>query len=219
MSKIYDGGYVPVNRAAAMAIGDQKTDKITLPERFYREHWHTPPKMRDVQEEQAKKPDFQDLTGFKLGRRTVVGLSSKQAGEGSAYWVVRCVCGVYELQRGRALRTGRAPDMCCWCNYNEFLRHDGSKKLVQSFDGGPWKECPLIDRHAATEAKIDYSGVRFGTLTIIGLPVDRSKGYRTWITRCDCGLHERRNVNGLIKKYKKGEVVTCATCAYKSERP
>lgn len=219
MSKIYDGGYVPVNRAAAMAISPQKTDEVTLPKKFFREHWDVPPPMREITDDLRKNPGFVDLTGRTFGRRKVVGLSAKVVDQNSTYWVLRCVCGIYELQRGRALKRGSAPDRCCWCTYNEFLQHDGSKRLVGSADGGPWEECPALDEEAVKRAHIDFSQCKFGDLTVLGLPKEnRTKKFRTWVVRCSCGLYERRNIKTLIKKFEKEGNVMCATCAYKLER-
>ncbi|MBX4889795.1 hypothetical protein [Rhizobium bangladeshense] len=73
-------------------------------------------------------PEFVDLTGIKSGRLTVLGMAVEVSANGTR-WVVRCVCGSYELRRTRYLKacaaghkTGNDEPMCGSCAYTKKLR-------------------------------------------------------------------------------------------------
>ncbi len=51
---------------------------------------------------------FLDLSGRKLGRLTVIGLSATTP----ARWVCRCICGIYALRTSKAIKAA-ASDACC----------------------------------------------------------------------------------------------------------
>lgn len=60
-----------------------------------------------------------DLTGMKFGHFTVIGCSEYEAGTftNRVKWVVKCVCGRYELRGTRALKTrGSRNPKCNECN-------------------------------------------------------------------------------------------------------
>lgn len=54
-----------------------------------------------------------NLTGRRVGKLTVVGLSPIGTGGGGARWVVQCTCGAYEHRNTRFIRTGRAAGAAC----------------------------------------------------------------------------------------------------------
>lgn len=73
-------------------------------------------------------PEFVDLTGIRSGRLTVLGIAVDVSANGTR-WVVRCVCGSYELRRTRYLKacaagekTGDDEPMCGSCSYTKKLR-------------------------------------------------------------------------------------------------
>jgi hypothetical protein len=78
---------------------------------------------------------FEDLTGFKLGRLTVVGFFSIKKNR----WACRCVCGRYCVRLARAIKNP-APDAACAQCYlqavskrHEFLRRTGKEKPTRDF--------------------------------------------------------------------------------------
>jgi len=73
-------------------------------------------------------PEFVDLTGIKSGRLSVLGMAVDVSANGTR-WVVRCVCGAYELRRTRYIKacaagekTGNNEPMCESCSYTKKLR-------------------------------------------------------------------------------------------------
>ena len=76
-----------------------------------------------------------DLTGVKVGRFTVIGLSMLLG-----RWVVRCQCGNYEHRRSKAITNPKAPgDRCseCWnlayLKRREYLERTGSDRESWEF--------------------------------------------------------------------------------------
>ena len=55
---------------------------------------------------------FNDLTGKKFGRLTVLGLSEKKSGRKS-YWVCECDCGNKKLVRSDSLKRGQVQSCVC----------------------------------------------------------------------------------------------------------
>lgn len=83
-------------------------------------------------------PAFVDLTGLRSGRLTVLGIAIDVTVNGTR-WVVRCVCGSYELRRAKYLKacaagekTGADEPMCGSCAYTNKLRrgHHNPKKAA-----------------------------------------------------------------------------------------
>lgn len=64
------------------------------------------PVLRDVE-----SPTFQDLTGVKFGRLSVVGYSATHKGR----WVCRCTCGNYVLRKTKTVKGGLGA-MCEHCS-------------------------------------------------------------------------------------------------------
>lgn len=218
-NKIYEGGFVPANRAAAMAVSPQKTDELQIPEHYQRPSWDAQPELRQIPK---NKPGFVDLSNRQFSRLRVVGLSTlKRNNKGGVKWVVRCQCGTYETRTQRAILRWSEEmtfDACGRCQYTHDLRFHGSKKLPEALGGGPWKECPELDHDAMDRAPTNHAGLTFGDLTIIGLPKVKRNGFRVWIVRCSCGFYERRSINGIRKKAAADELVACATCMYNDQR-
>lgn len=74
-------------------------------------------------------PEFVDLTGLRSGRLTVIGIAVDATANGTR-WVVRCVCGAYELRRTRYLKACAAGEkvgddepLCGCCAYTKKLRN------------------------------------------------------------------------------------------------
>ncbi len=56
---------------------------------------------------------FQDLTGKRFGRLTVMGRAKRKDRRGTAYWLCRCDCGRRRAVRGQNLRSGRTQSCGC----------------------------------------------------------------------------------------------------------
>lgn len=96
----------PVNRLAARVVGAADSYEFKMSDGAVNSFLPLP--TRPVSRAEACQPCFTDLTGTKLGRLTVVGISA----EVLARWVVRCTCGTYGLRTARAIKAA-APDACC----------------------------------------------------------------------------------------------------------
>ena len=64
----------------------------------------------DVHERKGNR--FDDLTGRRFGKLTVIGLSGKKAGRKS-YWVCQCDCGNKHLVRSDSLKCGNVQSCGC----------------------------------------------------------------------------------------------------------
>lgn len=85
-------------------------------------------------------PAFIDFTGLKIGRLTVIGLSSKKISK-HARWVCKCVCGNYCLRKSKTLKA--PPDqviqVCAQCQLlaahkvKELTRRTGQTTRTKEF--------------------------------------------------------------------------------------
>lgn len=65
--------------------------------------------------------DFENLTGKKFARFTVIGLSAEFKGN----WVVRCSCGKYSCRTKKAINnTKNTQDRCEHCRHLAYLKRD-----------------------------------------------------------------------------------------------
>lgn len=66
-------------------------------------------------------PSFDDLTGKRVGRFTVMGLAQDFKGS----WVVRCDCGRYSTRKKKSLTNHEnVQDRCEHCRHLAFLQRD-----------------------------------------------------------------------------------------------
>ncbi len=94
-------------------------------------HSSEPLPMRDLTNGEKHNPEFIDFSGSKFGRLTVMGISGdvKSNKIGGMAWVVRCVCGAYEIRRTKYVKAcvggnnpGLDEPMCDWCNATRKLQ-------------------------------------------------------------------------------------------------
>lgn len=90
---------------------------------------------------------LEDLRGQRIGRFTVVGLFDDPVPSHGARWVVRCVCGDYEVRKTKALRAmrsnprdeslGASADRCHNCQelarINWKYRREGGRPISDFF--------------------------------------------------------------------------------------
>ena len=105
-NRIYDEpSRLPVNKAAGRVLGGGFNYEPN--KKIVQQHWSAPPKIVPAPR------NFEDLTGRKFGRFTVIGyLPSTNTSKGSL-WLVRCVCGDYESRRTRSVRNPKNNNDCC----------------------------------------------------------------------------------------------------------
>lgn len=69
-------------------------------------------KFETIDTSERKGNGFDDLTGNKYGRLTVIGLSPKVSGRKS-YWVCECTCGNKHVVRSDSLKSGNVQSCGC----------------------------------------------------------------------------------------------------------
>jgi len=80
--------------------------------------WKTRPALKPVPQ------GFDNLTGRKFGRFTVIGLIGGLSTP-RFYWVVRCACGNYETRRPKAIKNPKNNlDRCADCRHLLFLKRE-----------------------------------------------------------------------------------------------
>ena len=112
----------PVDRVAGYVTGQWCGAHHTVPAKTGRNllHWSTYPGVRPF-----KGLAKHDMTGHIFGWFTVVGFYGnwdkwRQGGKARGRWLVRCVCGDYELRRARAIKNpNNQDDKCCNCRWHE----------------------------------------------------------------------------------------------------
>lgn len=96
----------PVDRIAARVVGAGVSFEFKISDGAVNSFLPLP--VRPAQRTEIGQACFVDLTGTKLGRLTVIGISAEVA----ARWVVRCVCGAYGLRTAKAIKAAD-PSACC----------------------------------------------------------------------------------------------------------
>lgn len=92
-------------------------------------HSDLPIQTRAATPRERNDPNYRDLTGVKVGRLSVLGLAAFSTQE-NRRWVVRCVCGCYEVKKSKYIRkciSGEIGEtheaMCLWCLKSRKLQH------------------------------------------------------------------------------------------------
>ena len=81
----------------------------------------TPHALTVVTKAMRGNPSFDDLTGARFGRFTVLGLEKEFKGS----WAVRCDCGRYSTRKKKAItNTENVQDRCEHCRHLAFLQRD-----------------------------------------------------------------------------------------------
>lgn len=97
------------------------------------EHWDPKKAVRDTHIHSEVPLPFTDIpndpgtvglrAGLTFGRLTVLGKHiAKRAWDGKARYVVRCVCGSYEVRSARAIRNADPKASCEACSYQRTIR-------------------------------------------------------------------------------------------------
>lgn len=76
---------------------------------------------RPITKEEFKQQCFVNLTGFRVGRLSVIGVARDFKGK----WVVRCDCGIYSTRRAKSIKNPEnVQDRCEHCRNLAFLKRN-----------------------------------------------------------------------------------------------
>lgn len=128
-----------VNRQAAlMRAKGVKLEEVEPSSHVY--HSMTCPPLRGkawLNKVRGLTPSFIDYTGARMGRLTVVGISTAaRKNNAGVCWAVRCDCGAYEHRHARSLRkwssgiTNMEAWVCCKCRPLEQRRNRATKTSI-----------------------------------------------------------------------------------------
>jgi hypothetical protein len=123
----------PLNRTAS-TVRDGSGDTWEPTMKSGQKHWKAPPLPLEPFIAVPGSKWLIDLTGRQVGRLTVVryhGRSGVSTPE--PMWLVRCVCGDYELRRAKSIIKETENDPCCLiCRANDRLRTRTSKTCTKA---------------------------------------------------------------------------------------
>lgn len=98
-------------------------------------HKRTPLPWRLATEAELANPLWVELFGEVVGRLTVVGVYAGDKQSEYARWVVKCVCGAYEVRRARYIKAcldghnpGEDEPMCQWCQRTNSINKGYGRK-------------------------------------------------------------------------------------------
>jgi hypothetical protein len=106
--------------------------------------WEAPPALVRIGLTHRANASFVDLTGFRVGRLTVLGMVDGMRKEArGALWACRCACGRYVGRRAKSLKTMTVEEaMCNACNYTAKLRAavegNGARQRAESEKARKW---------------------------------------------------------------------------------
>ena len=121
MGDIY--AMVPINKMAAVVTG--AGEHFTPCKLVLTNDSDTPIATRRFTRAEVRADGFLDLTGRRVGRFTVLGISRNF----SRQWVVRCDCGRYSTRTAKAVKNPEnTQDRCEHCRHLAFLRRDEYKR-------------------------------------------------------------------------------------------
>lgn len=119
---------------------------------------------------------FDDLTGKRFTRLLVLGLSNKSTKK-TKYWSCQCDCG-NQIDIAASSLKAQNGNKSCGCLRSELRRRSGN----------------------------DYSGQKFGMLTIVKRDFSIRKDHNPyWLCQCDCGKETVASINNL----KKDKITSC----------
>jgi hypothetical protein len=111
-------------------------------------HWKAPPPA-----ESPLPPTVADLAGERFGRLSVVRYHRSKKAKG-AQWLVRCVCGDYELRSTRALRTAAEDPACHDCEKVDYLRQLSRTSVQRDRVGAAAKQLDELAAKARNGVKL-----------------------------------------------------------------
>lgn len=128
---------------------------------------------------ETAKARFEDLTGMKFHKLTVISLNEERSTSKGRYYNCLCDCGNMVVVRSGSLTQKTRPVKSCGCLHKESMR----------------------------KTAIDLTGKRFDRLVVIGIDEQKTNKKRGiyWICQCDCGnIKSIRSEN-----LRKGQTKSC----------
>lgn len=123
----------PLDRTAS-TVRDGSGDMWEPTMKSGQKHWKAPPLPTEPFVAVPGSKWRIDLAGRQLGRLTVIryhGRSGVSTPE--PMWLVRCVCGDYELRRAKSIINGTEANPCCLiCQANDRLRARASRPCTKA---------------------------------------------------------------------------------------
>ena len=129
--------------------------------------------------------NFEDLTGQKFGRLTVIGRGEdyiNPSGKHRPRWICQCECGGTSLTQAPALKNGTATS--CGCKRREFAQGNA--------------------REMSKGNVLDITGERQGRLVAVK-SLGKIDGKYRWLCKCDCG----NEVTHTVSEFRSGQVKSC----------
>lgn len=134
------------------------------------------------------EPKFEDLTGQKFGRLTVLYDTGNKSNKRNKIWRCQCECEEHNELDVVAYMLKNGSVKSCGCLQKEFIKNLG-------------------EQHA-----LSLVGQKFGLLTVIEqMPSHNNRSM--WLCECDCDEHNRKIVSGV--NLQRGHTYSCG-CLQKS---
>lgn len=113
---------VPVNRLAARQTFRGEVYEFYPSQETH--HWKERPSHLLQPLPRNVSREFENLTGRRAGRFTVIGYLGSGSKRNAARWLVRCVCGNYEVRRTRVIKkpSVHREDRCKECTHLDYLK-------------------------------------------------------------------------------------------------
>lgn len=111
---MFDIDYKPMNKTAALVVskGFEYTPDLKKSDQVESK---LPLETKPITDSEKGSSEFEDLTGFKIGRFTVMGRNAVGRGRG---WVVRCNCGNYAIRTKKSIQNEKNyGDRCQECRH------------------------------------------------------------------------------------------------------
>ncbi len=147
----------PFDKTASMI--SSKGEHFEVAVEGTRKHQDTPIPTTPITPDILKDPNFTDFRGCQFGRLKVVGKAKEgrtkiadRINKGQQRgWVVRCVCGIYEIRKNKTLRkfqTGENLEnaACKWCNKTKSLQNGYGRGMRHKIEITPLFPTPSMKR-------------------------------------------------------------------------
>ena len=162
----------------------------------------------------------EDLTGKQFGLWTVLKRDEEKYNTRDIRWICRCECGTIKSVLGKYLKSGKS--ISCGCSKKKDLTGQRFGKLTvleslynyNGYNRATYKckcdcgnivyinSCEIYKRKTCgcnyKDVRKDYTGQKFGKLTVIKMLYNYKNGQTYCKCKCDCGNEYITRMNGLI---------------------
>lgn len=121
------GHELPINKTAALVT--QKGVHYVSGKKIQTCESRNPIATKIISKIERENPEFVDVTGFVVGRLTVLGRALY-----GPNWVCRCTCGTYCVRKRKAiLNPNNTQDRCEECRHLAFLKRDDYRRRTGKY--------------------------------------------------------------------------------------